>query len=781
MRRSLFLLFPVLILLFAACNSLKYVPQNDTLLERVSIVADKGIKKISDLEIYLYQQPNKHLLGLFNLNLYWYNMSGSDTSKWINRALRQIGTPPVVYDSAQTERSRYAMQNVLIGKGYFDAKVEAKVKMKNRKAYVTYLVKGNVPYTIRNYRFVPLRDSVSLKIDAGMASSLIRPGMLLSSEKLDEERTRLTKILLRQGYYAMQKDFFSYTVDSSLGTHQADVSLLVKPYLPDTSGMELTKEELYKFTHPVFRVQNVFFMLDVPMSSFTRNPLLGSVSGNRNAVFDVADFDTINMDSYHAVYRGKPFVSPKTLIENCRILPGEIYDANAVDRTYARMNTLQLMKYINIRFIENGTDSLGMHQLDCYIILTPNLKQGMAFEVEGTNTAGDIGVAGNLNYTHRNIFNGAELFQAKIRGAYEALSTSFQSDYTEIGGELSMTLPDFKMPFLSTDFKRKVDATTEFTTSFQKMNRPEFERTIASIGMRYNWLRNNLRQTFDLVDLSYVYMPSVDSTFRATYLDKSSYLRYSYEDHFILKSAYSFSFSSIPVGSNNRSYYTLRGNIESAGNALYAVYSLAGIKKDGNYYQIGNISFAQYLKGEMEYAKSIVVNSKSRIAYRVGLGLAYPYGNSTILPFEKRFFSGGANSVRGWSVRTLGPGSYRNESSVIDFMNQSGDIKLDLGAEYRSYLFWKVESAFFADMGNIWTVREYDGQPGGQFQLNSFYKQLASSVGAGLRFDFSYFLIRLDLGMKVYDPSLIGEERWRVKHIDNRNDFALHFAIGYPF
>lgn len=787
MRRNIILMFPVLFILLIACNSLKYVPKDKVMLDRVSIVSEKGTMKSNELEIYLYQQPNKKFLGLFNLNLFWYNLSGQDTTKWINRTFRKIGTPPVIYDAVQTERACKSMQNVLISKGYFDASVENQVKVKNRKAFVTYMAKGNQPYTIRKFSFTPTMDSVSLKIEKALKSSAIRPGVLLNSEKLDEERTRLTKLLLKQGYYAMQKDYFSYNVDSNLGIHQADVELLMKPYLPNVSTTATTPDDISQYNHPLFKVKNVYFMLDVPMSSFTRNAFATSAGGGRNTVFNVADYDTISTNSYHTVYRGKPFVSPKALIENCRIIPGDFYDVTTVERTYARMNSLQLMKYINIRFDELGADSLGVQQIDCYIVLTQNMKQGLGFELEGTNTAGDIGLAGNLNYTHRNIFHGSELLQAKIRGAYEALSTSFankylRSDYTEIGGELSVTLPDFRMPFLASEFKRKVDATTEFTMSFQKMDRPEFIRTIASTGVRYNWLQNNLRQTLDLIDLSYVYMPYVNPEFKAKYIDSTSYLKYSYEDHFILRTNYSFSYSSIPFGSANRTYYTLRGNIESAGNSLYALYSLAGLPKDdGEHYKIGNINFAQYVKGEVEYARSVVVSSRSRMAYRVGLGVAYPYGNSTILPFEKRFFSGGANSVRGWSVRTIGPGTYHNESSQIDFMNQSGDVKIDLGAEYRSLLFWKFESALFADFGNIWTLRAYEDQLGGQFKLNSFYKQLASSVGAGLRMDFDYFLIRLDLGMKVFDPSLSGEQRWRIKHIDNRDDFAFHFAIGYPF
>jgi len=757
------------------------VPQDEYLLEQVHIESEKGTMKSSDLGVYLYQEPNKKAFGFLKFNLYWFNLSGKDTSVWINRIIRKIGAPPVIFDSLQTERTRKSMQNALISKGYFDASVVKQITLKNRKAYVTFLAKGNNPYRIRNYRFPPLKDTISLLIQNAMKNSSIHSGMLLSSEKMDEERVRLTRMLQREGYYAMQKNFLSFNVDSTLGTHQADVNLILKPFLPDTSGMGLTEDELANYTHPLYRIRNVFFMLDVPMSTYTRNPMSGSATGSRNVVFEVADFDTITSDAYRTIYRGKPFVSPEALIKNCRIMPGELYDVNMVERTYARLNSLQLMKYINIRFVNQEVDSLGEHKLDCYIVLNPNLKQGVSFELEGTNTAGDLGVAGNMNYTHRNFFNGSELLQAKIRGAYEALSTNFQSDYTEIGGELSLTLPEFKMPFLKPEFKRKVDATTELTMSYQKMNRPEFERTIASTGIRYNWLRNNLRQTLDLIDLSYVYMPWVDSTFNAKYLTNTSYLKYSYEDHFILRTAYNFSYSSIPFGSSNRTYFTVRGNVESAGNLLYTIYSLSGIPQDGAYYKIGKISFAQYLKGEVEYARSVVINSKSRMAYRVGLGLAYPYGNSTILPFEKRFFSGGANSIRGWSVRTLGPGSYRNTRGGIDFMNQSGDMKLDLGAELRSSLFWKFESALFADLGNIWTLREYEEQPGGQFKVSTFYKQLAASLGAGLRLDFDYFLVRLDLGMKVYDPGLNGVERWRIRRIDNRDDFAFHFAIGYPF
>lgn len=776
-------LFPILILivLFSSCSPLKYVPKDDYLLNRISIDAGKDFPLNSDVKNLVRQQPNHRLFGLININTFWYNLSGQDTTKWINRALRKIGDAPVVYDKTQTELSRMAMERFLVNRGYFDAKVDTATRIKCRRIKVTYKL-NNVsnPYTIGEYKVTPGQDTVVKIISENIGKSVIKSGSLFSSDDLDEERARLTRLLQEKGYYAISKDNFSFVADSAVGKRKVNVRLVVKPFVMNQSDTLQTTGQTGTI-HPVYKVNKIYFMLDVPTVGINSNSVFIRPGQEIGMVFDTTGCDTIQKKNFFVVYKGKPFVRPDVLIQKCRIVPGALYDIHDVEKTYENMNALETMKYVNIRFLEATDDTTTKRNLDCYIMLTPSMKQSFSAEIEGTNTAGDLGVAGNIAFTHRNLLKGAETFQAKFLGAYEALSTSFTSDYTELGGELALTLPDFKAPFLSGDFKRKVDANTEFAVSYQNMSRPEFARTVASASVRYNWTNSTLRQTLDLVNLSYVYMPRVDSAFKATYLTNRSYLKYSYEDHFILRSAYSFSYSSVPIGSSNRTYYTWRGSVESAGNALYALYSLAGAQKDNNTYKIGNISFAQYVKGETEYAKSVVLDSKTRFAYRAGLGIAYPYGNSQVLPFEKRFFSGGANSVRGWSVRTLGPGSYSNKNGGIDFMNQSGDIKLDLGAEYRSNLFGKLEGALFTDMGNIWTIRNYEGQPGGQFKLSTFYKQIAGSVGAGLRFDFSFFLLRLDLGMKVYDPSLEGEERWRIRHIDNRDDFAIHLAIGYPF
>ena len=226
--------------------------------------------------------------------------------------------------------------------------------------------------------------------------------------------------------------------------------------------------------------------------------------------------------------------------------------------------------------------------------------------------------------------------------------------------------------------------------------------------------------------------------------------------------------------------YTIRASIETAGNLLYLLSSVSGAQRHDGMYELFGIKYSQYVKGEIDYAITRNFDSRHSLAFHVGGGLGVPYGNSSVMPFEKRFYAGGANGVRGWGVRTLGPGSYNSKNSVTDFINQCGDIRLDLSLEYRAKLFWVLEGGAFVDAGNIWTIHNYENQPGGMFRFDSFWKQIAMAYGVGLRFDFTYFLLRLDLGMKAYNPAR-DQERWPIIHPDWHRDATFHFAVGYPF
>lgn len=753
-----------------SCNTLKYVPENERLLDHTSVQLTGMSVSGKDLKNRVRQQPNHRLWGVLGLDLALYNMSGRDTSKWINRALRNMGEAPVLFDTLAVGQTVASMERYLFSKGYFDAQVDSEVRTRKRRVRVNYRITPGEPYRIRSYSFQP-EDSTSgldALVSEALPSTGISSGRVFDSEELNEERGRLTQLARNQGYYAVGRDHFSFEVDSSLRSHQVDVSLQIEPYI------RIRPEGPSQEEHRAYEIGRVYFLLDVPTSAYSRS----------SNAFLLADYDTIQLGGYCFIYRDKPLLLPGTLLQNCFVTPGALYRADDVDRTYARLNRMSCLRYVNIRFLERPDKDPQTGLLDCYISLTPAEENILTIDLEGTNTAGDLGVASNLSYTQQNLFRGGEVYNVSLRGAYEALSGSYTNDYFEYGGEMSLELPNFRLPLLSRNLRKEIDASTNFSISYDNLSRPEFLRTTASASLRYTWQNQLTRHTLTPIDFAYVYMPRVDSAFKATYLREGSYLRYSYEDQFILEMAYGFMYSSQPQGLslNNQRFYTLRVNIEEAGNLLNPISHRFGEPNDNGQYTLGRIPYSQFLKGEVEYTQHIPLNSTNRIALRVGLGMAYPYGNSKILPFEKRFYSGGANSVRGWSVRTLGPGRYKTALRTIDFMNQSGDMKLDLNFEFRQKWFWVLEGAYFIDAGNIWTLRAYDNQPGGQFRAESFLEEIAMSAGLGIRLDFKFVLFRVDLGMKVYDPAgLDTDERWRIRHIHSTDDFAFHMAIGYPF
>ena len=434
---------------------------------------------------------------------------------------------------------------------------------------------------------------------------------------------------------------------------------------------------------------------------------------------------------------------------------------------------------------ENGMerDSIS-RQMDCNIQISTNKPSTIAFQPEGTNTAGDLGAAASLTYTNRNLFRGSEQLSIELRGAYEAITglEGYQDqNYTEYSVEGKLVFPRFLAPFLSRNFRRRQTANSELSASWNLQNRPEFHRRVFSTAWRYRWTepRHHLAWRFDLLDLNYVYMPWISETFKRDYLDnaenRNAILRYNYEDLFIMKMGFGLSYSD--------GVDAVRVNVESSGNLLSGVSKAFGFKVNSQGQRtLFNIAYAQYAKFDVDYTHLMQFDKRNALALHAGIGVAYPYGNSTVLPFEKRYFSGGANSVRGWGVRELGPGKFKGTDGRIDFINQTGDVKLDLNAEYRTSLFWKFEGAAFIDAGNIWTLRNYQDQPGGQFKIDEFYKQIAVAYGLGLRLNFDYFILRLDMGMKAINPAYgTKEEHWAIIHPKLDRDFAFHFAVGLPF
>ena len=505
---------------------------------------------------------------------------------------------------------------------------------------------------------------------------------------------------------------------------------------------------------------------------------------------DYQSYDSLFYKGLNIYYKDNVYIRPNVLANFNYINPGTLFSEQSVQNTYASMGRLRALKYTNVRFNEvMGKDSM---LLDANVLLSKNKDKSIAFEIEGTNSAGDLGAAASMTFQHKNLFKGSETFTFKVRGAYEAitgLEEGYENDdYQEYGIESTLNFPEFMFPFLSSAFKKKIRATSEVGVKFNSQLRPEFTRTLASASWSYRWTdKTRSQHRFDLLDVNYIYVPWKSNTFKA-YLenltDRNSILIKSYEDLLIVRMGYTFSYNSANNSQmiGNRNSYSVRFNIEESGNLLYGASKLIHRRpKTDKGYVIANIPFAQYIKGDFDLAQNLLIDNRNSLVFHIGLGVAYPYGNSQALPFEKRYFSGGPNSVRGWSVRSLGPGSYKGADGVVNYINHTGDIKLDLNVEYRTHLFWKFNGAAFIDAGNIWNINTYEGQEEGTFRFDSFYKQIAVAYGLGIRLDLDYLILRFDGGMKAVNPMLEGKDKYPLIRPRMSRDFAFHFAVGYPF
>ena len=641
---------------------------------------------------------------------------------------------PVIYDTLQARLSCQDLMTAMQNEGYMNAGVSLYTETKGKKLKATYLLHPGQPFLIGKVNYDIQDEGILqlLHLDQP-ANQQIKPGMRFTVETLDNERKRISSLLSDNGYFRFNKDFIHFTADTIMGRKDIALTLQLRKYKPNNNSPEVD--------HTRYLIRDVLFQSN--------------------------DSDRIHLRK-------------QVLLNATAIKEGRPYDASALQRTYNNFARLQAVKYTNIKFAEVPDTNL----LDCHIQISTNKPSTISFQPEGTNTAGDLGAAASITYTNRNLFHGSEQLSIEFRGAYEAITglEGYQDqNYTEFSVETKLVFPRFLAPFLSKSFRRRQTASSEWAVSWDFQNRPEFHRRVFSSAWRYRWSepKHHLNYRFDLLDLNYVYMPWISSTFKRDYLDnaenRNAILRYNYEDIFIMKTGFTVSYTD--------GVDAVRANFESAGNLLNGVSKGFGFKTNSQgQHTLFNIAYAQYVKFDFDYTHLFQFDKRNALALHAGLGVAYPYGNSTVLPFEKRYFSGGANSVRGWSVRELGPGKFKGTDGRIDFINQTGDVKLDLNAEYRSSLFWKLQGALFIDAGNIWTLRNYAEQPGGQFKFTEFYKQIAASYGMGLRLNFDYFILRFDVGMKAINPAYESEkEHWSIIHPKLSRDFDFHFAVGLPF
>ena len=763
--------FVVLLLqCLCGCSAERFLQEDEVILQKVKLTSDNKHVKAGDYRLHVRQEANSRWFNLVKVPLGIYCLSGTDTTKRINRFVQRIGEAPVVYDEQMAHYSRRSMESALQGRGYLHATVSLDTTGgKGRRCKVHYHMSPGERYYVNEINFSFDSEQMQREVLADTARSLLYKGMPLDASLLAEERTRIIRTLQNKGYYDLHKDFISYRADTLFGDR--GVRLTLNMLCPP----EIDARKAYS-RH---RLRHV------------------------NVYEDVTPSDSADTCSYRGLHYGfdeRLHIHKRVYSDHVHVRPDSLYSSEAVQRTYAGLNSLPAISYSGVRFSEVPADTTGMHHsaLDCDILVHRAKPHSISTELEGTNTSGDLGAAVSITYSNRNLFRHAESLSLKLRGAYEAitgLEGYNDANYIEYGAEANLRFPSLMFPFIKEDTRKHLLASTDFTLMFNSQDRPEFHRRVLTAAWSYNWqhrLLSNIRHRVDLLSLNYVYMPWISETFRNNYLEgddpRYAVLRYSYENLFIMKTGYGVTLRSRGITSaqalQKSNGYQMRFNVELAGNLLYGLSKLFSAEKNAEgQYSIFDIAYSQYAKFDFDFSKNFIIDSRNSLAVHAAFGIAIPYGNSDIVPYEKRYFAGGANSVRGWSVRELGPGSYKGEDGQVDFINQTGNLKLDLSVEYRTHLFWKLQGAAFIDAGNIWNTRNYLAQPGSQFKFNEFYRQIAVSYGLGIRLNFDYFILRFDGGMKAINPTEPHTNRLHYPIICPKfsRDFTFHFAVGLPF
>ena len=763
MRKYIYILLSFLVLV--ACDATKRVPEGSYLLNKVEIDTDTKSVKASELEPFLRQEANASIPVIGKYKLHFYNIAPND-STWLNRLFRKYGERPVLYSERLTSISTEQIKLELNNRGYLNAAVDTLLNFQDNKVNVTYDVDGNDPYRILTYKDA-IADTTILKILTDTKKlNFIDVDDVFDLKVLEDGRSEMARQLRNRGYYNFNKDNFQFLADTTVGTHQVD--LTVNLLNPTDSTI-----------HQQYYMGN----------SIVLNGIDATVLEDSNRGYEL---DTVQFKEITIIQNKNEFLRPRAIYYNMFLRKNRMYADRLVDHTYTSLNGLGAVSQTNINLIPAVRNDSNF--LDSRIAIFPGNLHWMQFGIDGTNSAGDLGVAANITYEHRNIFKGAERLRVRLNGAYEFISSGGVADsynlidqnYYEYGAETFLSIPQLILPWLLKGLKQQPSASTEFSLGLNFQKRPEYLRQFFNLSSKLQWsgMEWRLTNTVEPLDINYVRMPWKSQFFTDQHLsdDSNPILRESYKDQLIARTAYSFLYTNTGLRNQPKNPFRIRAGIDLAGILPRLATALGGSKTNSTgYEEIFGINYAEYVKTDFDFAQTYPLDDKNSLAIHFGLGVAVPYGNSIVLPFEKRYFAGGANSVRGWSTRTLGPGAYqRNDTMRADFVNQTGDIKLDLSAEYRHKLTELFEVAAFVDAGNIWTIKNYEGQPGGLFKFDEFYKEIAASYGLGLRVNLGFLLLRLDAGMKAYDPA-DSEKKFVLFNPNFSDKFALHFAIGYPF
>lgn len=831
-KTTVYFLWLVFFAILASCNPTKKLLPDQYIVERVEVVNAKAtnIPK-ENFEAFFRQKPNRKLFRKIQFFVWWYNLFNEQkiSEKKIKRNLkydklnaekvkrfekknakrikkgkpkkdpklkdkespmfvesvRDIGEPAVVYDSSLTHQTLFQLTKYLFSKGYFDNTVTDTVKLirHSKRAIIKYYLHPKHSYTLSEIGYDLKDKNLGDLILKDTANSLLKKGMQFDKEKFQNEQQRITDHALNNGYFYFENAYISYGADTNCVNHSVAMKIRLKKFSASYSS---SSDSLIEVDHPRFKIANVYIVTE---------PLVGNPR-------DFAFKDTVVSKRKGLIFLlNKPLAYKlKIITSNTDIYKGQLYRKDSAQQTYKQLLGLGIFKNVTIQFLVNQNYS---NQLDCYIICNPLLKQSVTAETEGTNTSGNLGIDGSVVYQNKNFFRGGELVELRLQGSVAAqkpLNTSesgvtgvesvnslqkIQKTFNTIqfGPELSFSVPRAFFPFSLLPFQKDQQPRTYIKTSLNYQTRPEFSRIISTLDYGFSFKTYNRQLKHDIIPFE-VYLVRANLLDSYTALLRKyndAFLLNSFQDHITTLSKYSLTFTSKEnTITGQRAAYYAKLNLQSSGNILRAVFKATNRPTDSlGRYLIFDIPFAQFLKSDIDLRMYIPIRKRSRIVYRVAAGIGKPLANLSQLPYEQSFFSGGPNSVRAWRARTLGPGSYDSRNSPTRF-DKIGDILLEGNVEYRFHIIRSFHGALFVDAGNIWRLQPDGNKPGGEFIASKFADQVAIGGGIGIRWDLTFFVLRLDVAAPLKDPKFAPGDRWT---FDKKGwEYSvLNFGIGYPF
>lgn len=814
----------------SSCNINKHLKEGEYLVQKSGVKYNGTAIDNSELEAFIRQKPNRKILKLFRFNLWLYNQV--DQKKMIaykekrdrrfdrinakrieknNRknakreakgkkpkqprlknkekptfreSILEAGEPPVILDSTLTRITVNQLHRFVFSRGYFDSNVTDSLVLdkKAKRAKVFYSVTKSKPYKIVGINYKIEDPLIEYFILSDTTSSLIKHYMIYNEDILQKERERITETQLNNGYFYFAPEYVYYEVDTNLAGQNVNLTIGIKKFSRSYSE---SNDSLVYTNHPRFYIQNVYIIPE-------------TLRDTRSKVNDIYMKDTVEYNGLKILHNEPLQFRRKDLTRDVTIAAGQLYQQNYAEETYKGLTSLNVFTNVSIQFFENPRYN---DKLDCYIVCQPVIKQAITVETEGTNTSGNLGVAGSIVFQNKNSFRGAELLELKLKGslmAQKQFNTTQTTDVNDIqstfntvefGPQLNLYFPRPLFPFTLFYYKKDANEKRYFTQpktilnlSLNYQSRPEFYRTLSNISYGFKFSNYKGLFTYDVIPLeAYIVKAKLYGTFEEDLIKLNDFfLLNSFQDHLTTLSKISATYNN-QLQPKRRNFMYLKMSISSSGNILRGIYKATDQPQDtlGRYHMF-SIPFSQFVKFDADYRFYFKVRKQSKLVLRFAGGIGKALANLSVLPYEQSFFGGGPNGIRAWRARTLGPGSYQPNESNARY-DKIGDIQLESNIEYRFHIFKSFYGAWFVDAGNIWLLKEDPNKPNGKFEVYRFYKEIALGSGFGIRYDFSFFVLRLDGAVKIYDPQYNEKDRWTFDKQPIRKMSILNFGIGYPF